>query len=235
MSSTDGHAVVRLPATTHLGLVRLQVADLERSVAYYQQIIGLAVLERRRSVALLGSRADGTPLVALHEHRDAMAAVEGGQLGLYHFAILLPDRAALGRFLAHLATTHTRAGSADHLVSEAVYLRDPDGLGIEVCADRPRDQWVRTAGEIRMGSLPLDVGTVVLAAGGERWTEIPAGTRIGHVHLHVGNLAEGSRFYHEALGFDRVVWSYRDALFLSAGGYHHHLGLNVWAGADAAR
>jgi catechol 2,3-dioxygenase len=118
-------------------------------------------------------------------------------------------------------------------VSEALYLRDPDGLGIEVYADRPRSAWRAEAGQIVMATEPLDLAAVVAAARGEPWTGMPAGTRMGHVHLHVGDLEEASRFYHEALGLDRMVWSYPGALFLAAGGYHHHLGLNTWAGPGA--
>ena len=146
------------------------------------------------------------------------------RLGLYHFAILLPDRAALGRFLAHLASTGTHVGSADHLVSEALYLRDPDGLGIEVYRDRPRSEWRSVNGELAMAVDPLDTAGVLAAGKDEPWTGMPRGTVMGHVHLHVGDIDTASRFYHDALGLDRMVWSYPGALFLSAGGYHHHLG-----------
>jgi catechol 2,3-dioxygenase len=152
------------------------------------------------------------------------------RLGLYHFAILLPDRAALGRFLAHLARTGTRIGASDHLVSEALYLRDPDGLGIEVYADRPRSEWRLVNGELAMATDPLDTAGVLAAGKDEPWTGMPPGTVMGHVHLHVGDIPAASRFFHDALGLDRMVSSYPGALFLSAGGYHHHLGVNTWAG-----
>jgi catechol 2,3-dioxygenase len=152
-----------------------------------------------------------------------------GRLGLYHFAILLPDRAALGAFVAHLAAIGVRAGMSDHLVSEAIYLTDPDGLGIEVYADRPRDQWHHEGRQLVMATETLDVVNVIAAAAGRAWTGMPAGTRLGHVHLFVSDLAAGEKFYHAGLGFDKVVWSYPGALFLSAGGYHHHLGTNTWA------
>jgi catechol 2,3-dioxygenase len=118
-------------------------------------------------------------------------------------------------------------------VSEALYLNDPDGLGIEVYADRPRSSWVWQNGQLAMDTRPLDVESLVRAGGGQPWTGMPGGTVIGHVHLHVGAIDEAAAFYHVALGFDKVVWSYPGALFLSAGGYHHHLGLNTWAGAGA--
>jgi catechol 2,3-dioxygenase len=172
--------------------------------------------------------------VELVERPGAAPVPARGRLGLYHFAILLPDRAALGRFVAHLAEIGERAGASDHLVSEALYLNDPDGLGIEVYADRPRAEWRHDAArQLMMDTRPLDLDSLVRAAGGERWTGMPAGTTIGHVHLHVGDLDRASAFYHHGLGLDAVVWSYPGALFLSAGGYHHHLGLNTWAGPAA--
>jgi catechol 2,3-dioxygenase len=225
----------RLPPATHLGAVRLQVADLDRSVAYYARVLGLQLQARDQGVAALGALGSGEPLVQLHERAGARAAPLQGRLGLYHFALLLPDRAALGRFVTHLAQLGARAGASDHLVSEALYLRDPDGLGIEVYADRPRSEWRAQDRQIRMDTTPLDVESVVAAARGEPWSGMPAGTVIGHVHLHVEDLDEAAAFYHRALGLDQVVWSYPGALFLSAGGYHHHLGVNVWAGPGALR
>jgi catechol 2,3-dioxygenase len=223
----------RLPPASHVGAVVLQVSDLERSLAYYQEVLGFQVLSRAGARAGLGAAGDAVPLVCLHESPGVQRVARQGRIGLYHFAILLPDRASLGRFVAHLGEVGARAGAADHLVSEALYLHDPDGLGIEVYADRPRDTWQSADGELRMATLPLDVAGVVAAAGGERWSGAPAGTTMGHVHLHVGNLERASEFYHAALGLDTMVWSYTGALFLAAGGYHHHLGLNTWAGADA--
>jgi catechol 2,3-dioxygenase len=223
----------RMPATLQLGQVSLQVADLDRSLDYYQRVLGLRVLRRTESEATLAAHGDDTPLVRLRERPGAQPVPRQGLLGLYHFAILLPDRAALGRFVAHLAQIAERAGASDHLVSEALYLRDPDGLGIEVYTDRPRSAWRTDRGQIVMATEPLDLAAVVAAGRGEPWAGMPAGTRMGHVHLHVGDIEEASRFYHEALGLDRMVWSYPGALFLAAGGYHHHLGLNTWAGPGA--
>lgn len=225
----------RLPTATRLGRVRLQVADLERSLGYYQKILGFRVLEPSDGKATLAAQGDDTPLVELHELAGAAPVPRQGRLGLFHFAILLPDRAALGRFVAHLAEIGARAGSSDHLVSEALYLTDPDGLGIEVYADRPRSAWKHEGRQLLMDTLPLDLQDLVRAAGGQPWTGMPAGTVIGHVHLHVGNIPEADAFFHQALGLDRTVWSYPGALFLSAGGYHHHLGVNTWAGTGAPR
>jgi catechol 2,3-dioxygenase len=222
-----------MPATLRLGQVSLQVSDLARSLEYYQRVLGLRVLHRTESDATLAAHDDDTPLVRLRERRGVHPVPRQGLLGLYHFAILLPDRAALGRFIAHLAEIGERAGASNHLVSEALYLRDPDGLGIEVYADRPRSSWRADRGQIVMATEPLDLAAVVADAHGEPWMGMPAGTHMGHVHLHVGDIDEASRFYHEALGLDRMVWSYPGALFLAAGGYHHHLGLNTWAGPGA--
>jgi len=150
-------------------------------------------------------------------------------VGLYHYAILLPDRAALGRFVQHLADIGEYAGMSDHFVSEAIYLQDPDNLGIEVYADRPRGLWRYQDGQLSMSTVPLDVDDLVAAADDAPWTGMPRGTRLGHVHLHVGGIDDAASFYHDGIGFDKVVWSYPGALFLSAGGYHHHLGTNTWA------
>ncbi len=223
----------RMPAEMQLGHVSLQVADLARSIAYYETVLGLRVVDRSASHAMLGTEDAATPLVVLTERAGARSSPQHGRLGLYHFAILLPDRAALGRFVAHLGEVGERAGASDHLVSEAIYLRDPDGLGIEVYVDRPRESWRVVQGQLQMATAPLDLAEVVRAAHGEPWSGMPRGTTMGHVHLHVGDLELASRFYHEALGLDKTVWTYQGALFLSAGGYHHHLGLNVWAGQNA--
>ena len=223
----------RLPPAARVGLVDLQVSDLERSLDFYQRVLGLLAHSRSEGRADLGAVGDPVPLVRLHERRGVKPVPRQGRIGLYHFAILLPDRASLGRFVAHLGEVGARAGAADHLVSEALYLHDPDGLGIEVYADRARDSWQSADGELRMATLPLDVAGVVAAAGDRQWTGMPSGTGMGHVHLHVGDLERASGFYHDALGLDTMVWSYAGALFMAAGGYHHHLGLNTWAGADA--
>ncbi len=223
----------RLPDATRLGPVRLQIADLARSIAYYERVLGLRVVAREPAGATLGTQGEERTLVELRERRDARPGGIGPHLGLYHFAILLPERAALGRFANHLERIGVRAGAADHLVSEALYLHDPDGHGIEVYADRPRSAWRRVGRELMIATDPLDAGELSRAAGGIPWTGMPAGTVIGHVHLHVGGLEEASRFFSDGLGFDRMTWRYPGALFFGAGGYHHHLGTNTWAGPSA--
>jgi catechol 2,3-dioxygenase len=229
----------RLPDAARPGAVHLQVADLQRSLGYYEDVLGLRTLSATSTSAVLGPHDDDRPLVAL-SGKPGIARARRNALGLFHFALLLSDRAALGRFAAHLASHRVRMGMADHAVSEAFYLWDPDGLGIEVYADRPRGTWQRRDRELTLTTDPLDVGDVIAAGGGEAWTGAPAGTTMGHVHLHVGDLAQAEAFYHRALGFDKTVWSYPGALFMSAGGYHHHLGTNIWApgppaSADEAR
>ena len=223
----------RLPADTRLGGVHLRIADLARSVAFYETVLGMRVIARGDARATLGAHGSDRALVELHEQPGVRSAGRRARLGLFHFAILLPDRAALGRFVRHLAEIGVQPGAGDHLVSEAFYLQDPDGLGIEVYADRPRNTWHRIGRELMMATDPVDVEGLLREAGDAPWTGMPAGTVIGHVHLHVGNIEQAAAFFSEALGFDRVTWSYPGALFLGAGGYHHHLGTNTWAGAAA--
>jgi catechol 2,3-dioxygenase len=218
----------RLPTSSHPGRVRLQVADLARSLAYYEGVLGLTVLQQQPLVATLGASGTGTPLVELHERAGAKPHPPHGRLGLYHYAVLLPDRASLGAFVRHVGERGERLGMADHDFSEAVYLTDPDGLGIEVYADRPRDQWHALGGQVVATTNPLNVADLLRRAA-PAWNGAPSGTVVGHVHFHVGDLDEASRFYHTGLGFDRTIWSYPGALFVSAGGYHHHVGLNTWA------
>jgi catechol 2,3-dioxygenase len=225
----------RLPDATRIGCVRLQVSNLQRSVDYYTGVVGLRVQSSTGGTATLGAGGDRTALVELHERPGVKAVPPRGLLGLYHFAILLPDRPALGRFVHHIRTLGVPAGSADHAVSESIYLTDPDGLGIEVYADRPREMWQVNGSEVHVTVEPLDLRGLVRDAAGVPWTETPPGTTIGHVHLYVGALDEAAAFYHSALGFDETAWSFPGALFLAAGGYHHHLGTNTWAaGAPAA-
>jgi catechol 2,3-dioxygenase len=223
----------RLPDGTRLGPVRLQVADLARSLACYEGTLGLRTIARDGARAVLGAHGDDRPLVELHARAGTRPRPPRGCLGLYHVAILLPDRPSLGRFVRRLREMGARAGAGDHLVSEALYLTDPDGLGIEVYADRPRSTWRRLGRELMMATDPLDVAGLLEAAADAPWTGMPAGTVIGHVHLHVGDLGRASAFYSDGLGFDRTVWHYPGALFLAAGGYHHHVGTNTWAGRAA--
>jgi catechol 2,3-dioxygenase len=225
--------VFRLPNTAHVGGVHLQVVDLQRSLSYYDQVLGLRAHSTTDTSAVLSAHGNERPLVTLHT-KPGVTHARRGAFGLYHFAILLPARSAFGRFAAHLVSLGVRPGMADHLVSEALYLWDPDGLGIEVYTDRPRDTWQRHKSELAMTTDPLDIQSVIAAGRGEPWIGVPDGTTMGHVHLHVGSLEQAEAFYHRALGFDKTVWSYPGALFMSAGGYHHHLATNTWSPGPAA-
>jgi catechol 2,3-dioxygenase len=224
----------RLPATTRLGAVRLQVADLERSLRWYREVLGARLLHREGAVAQLGASASDQPLLELHERPGATPMPSRGRLGLFHVAWLLPDRASLGRFLTHLTARQEHVGSADHLVSEALYLHDPDGLGVEVYRDRPRDEWTFHGTSVQMASLPIDGQGLLREGRLGRFEGLPEGSCIGHVHLHVGDLDESTRFYRDVIGLDVTNASYPGAVFLAAGGYHHHLGTNTWAGSSAA-
>ncbi len=232
MISTSSFGVApagyRLPPEAALGPVRLQIADVSRSIAYYRDIVGLRALNVTAVGADLAAEDDHV-LLSLQSSLGARPVPPNGTLGLFHVAILLPDRAALGQFVRHLATVGVQAGMSDHVVSEAVYLTDPDGLGLEIYADRPRAQWRAEHGQLEMGTDALDVRAVLAAANGAPWRGAPMGTRIGHVHLRVGDVTAAAEFYHNGLGFDKTVWNYPGALFLAAGGYHHHVGTNTWS------
>ena len=223
-----------IPPETHIGKVRLRVADVEDLSAFYERVLGLRALERDGGLVRLGSEG-GAALVELVSAPDAPPA-PGFSTGLFHFAVLVPDRVELARALRRVAETGWRlTGASDHLVSEALYLRDPEGNGIEIYRDRPRDQWNRDNGEIRMATLPLDLDSILGEPGAdeEEPTGMAAGTTIGHVHLQVADIPSAEGFYNGGIGLDVMVRSYPGALFLSAGGYHHHLGLNTWQSEGA--
>lgn len=222
-----------LPADAHIESVSLTVRDLERSLSFYQDVLGFAQVSRVGGDAFLSAGSDRV-LVELHERRDAVPPSRR-TAGLFHFAILVPSRAALGRSLRRLADRQwPLSGVADHLVSEALYLSDPDGLGIEIYRDRPRETWRNAKGELVMATDPLDVQSVADEPGAaEPWPGLERGTVIGHVHLNVGDLNAAESFYCGGIGFEPTVRAYPGALFVSAGGYHHHLGLNTWLGAGA--
>jgi catechol 2,3-dioxygenase len=228
---SDGHAPgERLPATTRLGPVELIVADLERALAFYTGALGLLVQHREEGSAALG--AGGEQLVVLRERRDAVSA--GRHAGLYHVALLYPARVELARAALRLAGSRTPIqGASDHGTHEAIYLADPDGNGLELAADRPREQWPAFDDPqlFAGGPRPLDLdGLLGLVAGEQPPDAPPAGLRVGHVHLHVGDLAAALRFYTELVGFERVMTLGDVAAFVSAGGYHHHLAFNTWRG-----
>lgn len=224
-----------LPATTRMGAVELTVADLDRSLRYYGGQVGLELLRREGRTASLG--AGGTELLGLVEEPGASPA--GRYAGLFHFAVRVPERADLARWLAHAARDHVQlVGLSDHFVSEAIYLTDPDGHGIEIYHDRPRDVWEGRVAS-RLTTEPLDVADllgVLDDPASEPFDRLPAGTDMGHVHLQVADVEESVAFYRDVLGFELMAELFRSAAFLGAGGYHHHVGANVWhsRGAPAA-
>jgi catechol 2,3-dioxygenase len=215
---------------THIGPVTLRVADLERSLSFYRELLGFRLIERSPGAAILGAQ-DSPALLELREVAGAPPQPLRST-GLYHVAILLPGRADLGRFLRRVAEVGWEIGQGDHLVSEALYLSDPDGNGLEVYRDRPRESWRWSNGMVQMATDPIDLYALMDEGKGLSWDMLPAGTRIGHIHLRVGDIHQAEHFYHTILGFD-ITASLPSALFLSAGGYHHHIGLNTWQSRGA--
>ncbi len=220
-----------LPADTRLGSVSLTTNDLEELEAFYVEGLGFQVLERVPHFLALGVGGDA-PILNLVEALDATPAPERSA-GLYHFAVLLPSRRALAGMLRRLIEQKIQLeGAADHLVSEALYLSDPQGNGIELYADRPPETWRSGQGQLKMATLPLDADGL-LAMEQDPISQLPAGTRLGHIHLHVSNLDEAVFFYERVLGFELMLRYGPSAAFLSWGGYHHHVGLNTWQGEGA--
>ncbi|MFO7167074.1 MAG: VOC family protein [Chloroflexota bacterium] len=221
---------------TRIGAVRLAVANLDRSLAFYQEALGLRLHRREGPFAALG--AGGPDLLTLEEQPGARPA--RGVTGLYHFAVLVPSRRDLARALVRLAQLRVPLqGASDHAVSEALYLADPDGNGIEIYRDRPRAEWPRAGQELRMTVDPLDLDGLLaeLDAATDTWApgaySVDPATTIGHMHLHVADLRAARDFYVGVLGFELMQSFGNSAEFVSAGGYHHHLGYNIWAGRGA--
>lgn len=226
----------RLPATTAIGRVRLRVGDLDRALAFYEGVLGMVRVASDEGDAALAAPSSDTPVVVLDEVPGAPPQPRG-TTGLYHFAILQPDRGALADLLIRLhARRWPMQGASDHGVSEALYLADADGNGIELYADRPGEVWPRRGDELAMTTLPLDIaGLLRVAEHPEAGADMAPGARMGHIHLHVSNLTAAEAFYVDLLGFDVVTRRYPGALFMSAGSYHHHVAVNVWAGVGAPR
>jgi catechol 2,3-dioxygenase len=217
----------------HIGMVGLKVRDLERVLAFYRDAIGLDELARRNGSATLG--AGGVPLVQL-THDPAARPDDPHGAGLYHTAFLMPTRADLGRWLVHAAQNRVRlTGASDHSVSEAIYLDDPEGNGIEVYRDRAPEEWTWERKLVRMTTEALDLDNLAAEAGPDaRYAGAPAGLRIGHIHLRVGDLDKAEQFYLGAVGLD-LTRERHGAAFMSSGRYHHHVGANVWHSAGAGK
>ena len=216
----------------YVSSIHLSVRDLQRSLDFYRHVLGLKVLEQTGRSARLA--AGGKNVLITIEQLDNPLPREGRTAGLYHFALLLPSRKDLARFIRHIVKAgYPLQGASDHLVSEALYLSDPDGNGIEIYRDRPSREWGWNGEEVVMATEPLDVEGILSEDDGVSWDGLPHGTIMGHIHLHVSELKQSKDFYCEGLGFDLVCSYGGQALFLSTGGYHHHIGLNTWAGVGA--
>lgn len=215
-----------------IGEVHLQVTNLAASLDFYQHTIGFQVLEQTNNQAKL--TVDGETTLLTIEQPDPVYPKRGRTTGLYHFAILLPSRKELAKALIHLLEKqYPLQGASDHQFSEAIYLADPDGNGIEIYADRPREVWKYQNGLLAGTTIAMDVDNLLQEVDETSWNGLPAGTVIGHIHLHVSDLEKARRFYHEGLGMDITMTIGDHALFVSAGGYHHHVGLNIWNGEGA--
>jgi len=228
---------VKLHPSTRIGEVSLKVSDLQRSMSFYQEVIGFKVLTHKDNIAVF--TVDGVqPLLIIEELPNAVTPRERTTTGLYHFAILVPNREQLGLSLRQLIKSGIHIGQSDHAVSEALYISDPDQNGIEIYADRPREEWrIDEEGHVKMTLDPIDWDGLLEVSKDLVWSGLPTDTVIGHVHLHVADLQEAEAFYVDLLGFDMMLNGAKRmrALFISAGGYHHHLGLNTWAGEGAPR
>jgi catechol 2,3-dioxygenase len=225
-------ASAEISPDAHPGAVHLTVSNLERSVGYYESTVGLRALSRSDRSATMGSGRQ--ELVVLVEEPGARTGA--GYTGLYHIALLVPERPQLARWLAHAARDRVRlTGLSDHFVSEAIYLSDPDGHGLEIYWDRPREVWEGKVAE-RMTTVPLDVDSLLAELPDPNAVDfegLPEGTVVGHVHLKVASIPETVAFYRDGLGFALMASLGAQATFLSAGGYHHHIGANTWESAGA--
>ena len=232
MSTSTQPTPTSIHPDTAIGMATLRVADLDRSLHFYEGVLGFRRIEHSDGTAILGDQA-GTPLLELQELPGAPSQ-PWRSTGLYHVAILVPSRADLGRVLFRLAQAGVEIGQGDHLVSEALYISDPDGNGLEIYRDRPRESWHWTNGVVQMATDPVDMYGLIEEArrDGASWEVLPAGTHVGHIHLKVGDIPQAEHFYHTILGFD-ITARMPSALFVSAGGYHHHIGMNTWQSRGA--
>jgi catechol 2,3-dioxygenase len=237
MEKTRGAAEFRMAPAATIGYVHLRVRDLDQSLSFYLDVLGFRLVSGGSSTATLSATGRGPGLVVLTEKKDAPPR-QPQSTGLYHAAIRVPARRSLAMVIRRLNDARWRIdGFADHDVSEAVYLADPDGNGIEVYADRPAELWPFRNGQVEMITVPLDLDSVMaeLSDWPGEWEGIDTAARIGHVHLRVSDLLHTEAFYHGVLGLDVTQRSIPGALFLSAGGYHHHVGANVWSSGGGPR
>ena len=217
---------------TYVTNVEIKVRDLQRSLTYYQEVIGFEILTEETKKATL--TADGQTALLTIVQPDAVEEKTGLTTGLYHFALLLPTRRDLANIITHFRQTGVYFGASDHDVSEALYLQDPDENGIEIYIDRPEENWTWTSDQVHMVTEPLNIPAILAEANGE-WNGLPAGTVMGHIHLSVSSLNAAEEFYTKGLGFDVVTRYGGQALFISTGRYHHHIGLNTWYSENAPK
>lgn len=218
---------------TYVEHIHLKVANLERSIQFYTNVIGFSVLHQTDTEASL--TADGQNALITLEQPENVVPKIGRTTGLYHVAILLPSRLDLANFIHHLIQLGLEVGAADHLVSEAIYFSDPDGNGIEIYRDREPNEWDWRNEEVIMATDPLDFNGLIALGKQDAWQGLPKETVIGHLHLQVAELVDTKKFYTEGFGYDIVSRFGRQALFLSDGKYHHHVAINTWAGEGAPR
>ena len=220
--------------TTFVGHVKIKVGNLERSLTFYQDVLGFKILEQTQSTAKLTT--DGKTSILSIEQPEKIIPKQGRTAGLYHFAILLPKRSDLANIVVHFVEKGIRFAASDHFVSEALYLNDPDGNGIEIYSDRDPSIWRWEGTEVAMTTIPLDMKNLLTSIiPGKSWEGMPEKTVMGHIHLHVSELEKTEEFYVKGLGFDVVNQYGGQALFLSSGKYHHHIGVNVWNGIGASQ
>jgi catechol 2,3-dioxygenase len=222
--------MAHLPDDTHIGYSHLRVADLNRSLVFYRDNLGMREVRRENETVYLSATGAEPVHVILTQQPGAKPKLRR-TIGLYHVAIRLPSRQSLAETFRRLVERGVRFGGfSDHSVSEALYLDDPDGNGLELYRDRPRDQWRMMGDQVDMYTKPLDIEDLLAQASDLNYTGIDPATDIGHIHLHVASLPQAEEFYAGVLGFDVMQRNYPGALFVAAGGYHHHVGLNSWAG-----
>src|SRR5581483_8866648 len=231
MSRIEGQ-LFRMNPSMKIGDVSLNVSDLSRSLDFYQNILGFKIIGKPSGEkALLSAAGASSYLVELLQVKENP---EPKRAGLYHFAILLPERKYLADMLQNLRENRDQVhfdGLADHLVSEAIYLRDPDFNGVEIYRDRPASEWSWSGSRIEMATLPLDTSDLLRESTDQGWKKMPIKTTIGHVHLHVRNVAKAIKFYNEILGLNLTA-TIPSAAFFAAGKYHHHIAANTWLGTD---
>ena len=221
--------MILIPDKTRIQSIDIRVRDLKDSLNFYSDLIGFKIVDQNDFEAILSSTGVLPYIIKLTEDKSAPVRIKGST-GLFHMAFLFPNRKELARVFMRLFKNNIKfQGFSDHLVSEAIYLLDPDGNGVELYTDKPRDQWQESHGQILMDTLPLDLSKVTSELDDpEIWNGIHPDTTLGHIHLNVSELKKAEEFYNEILGFRITNTQFPKALFLGAGGYHHHIGSNTW-------